>query len=97
MANLCDNSLYAHSCDPQNLKYINDYFRNNFKDACIEEDDEFTEIYFSSRWTFPLEEMDKMVKDLPNKDDIYIRCLSVEYGCLYHELMVYEGEEWNSV
>ena len=57
-------------------------------------DDDTLEIYFDSRWDFPIDEMNKMVEDLPNKDDIYIRVLSVEYGEYYCAFHVYDGESW---
>jgi hypothetical protein len=38
-----------------------------------------------------------MTKDIPNKEDIYIRCMSIELGNYYHELWVFENNEWRSV
>lgn len=98
MANICDNTLYAYSEDKNNIEYISNYFKTNYpNESNIEEGEDMLDIYFESNWVFPKEDMNNMIKDLPNKDDIYIRCLSVEYGCLYHELWVYEGEEWYNV
>ena len=41
--------------------------------------------------------MQEFVGGIPNKEDIYIRVMSIEYGCYYHEMMIYDGEEWLSV
>jgi hypothetical protein len=57
-------------------------------------DDETFEVYFDSKWDFPFAAMTEMVEDLPNKDDIYIRVLSVEYGDYYCAFHVYEGDVW---
>lgn len=34
---------------------------------------------------------------IPDKEDIYMRCLSVEYGCLYHVLWVCDNNGWKEV
>ena len=49
---------------------------------------------FEPKWTFPETKMNKLYKKLPNKDDIDMRCLSVEYGCLYHALWVCDKDGW---
>ena len=41
------------------------------------EDPEFMEGWFDSRWSFPFECWDEILKDKP----IYFRCLTEEYGC----------------
>ena len=42
--------------------------------------------------------MNRLYEGIPNKEDIYMRCLSVEYGCLYHALWICENEEgWDEV
>lgn len=97
MANICSNTLYASSEDSRNIEYLKEYFTNSYKCDYIEYSDDCIDVEFSSNWTFPTLEMAEMVEKMPNKDDIFIRCLSIEYGDLYHELWVYEGEDWNSV
>lgn len=96
MANICDNTFYAYTEDPDNIKAIENFFKNMHAD--YEENDGNIDVNFGSKWTFPKEDMDKLYESIPNKEDISMRCLSVEYGCLYHELWVCNGEDgWESV
>lgn len=82
MANICSNTFYANSEDPKNIQAIKEFF-DSWGDADVDYDDDSVDVYFESRWVFPEEEMKKLFDSLPNKDDIYMRCLSVEYGCDY--------------
>lgn len=94
MANVCQNTMFVQSEDCRNLDHIEKFMRK-WAYADIEStDDQELEIYFDSRWDFPIDEMNKMVENLPNKDDIYIRVLSVEYGEYYCAFHVYEGDGW---
>lgn len=94
MANVCSNTMYVSSEDVRNLEHIRSYMEN-WAYAQIESiDDETFEVYFDSRWDFPFEAMSEMVEDLPNKDDIYIRVLSVECGDYYCAFHVYDGDVW---
>ena len=98
MANICNNDFYLTSDDSANIKYAEEWFENNDLDCHIEIiDDNCIEGNFSSRWAFPEELMQEFVGGIPNKEDIYIRVMSIEYGCYYHEMMIYDGEEWLSV
>ncbi len=96
MANICDNTFFAYSDDPQNLEVIKDFFENQYE-ADLEECDNSINCYFESKWTFPEVDMDNLYKKIPNKSDIYMRCLSVEYGCLYHALWVCNEDGWEEV
>jgi hypothetical protein len=94
MANVCENSMYVSSEDVRNLEHIRSYM-GNWAYAQIENiDDETFEVYFDSKWDFPFVEMNEMVENLPNKDDIYIRVLSIEYGEYYCAFHVYDGDSW---
>lgn len=95
MANICSNELYVYSEDQDNLNVIKEFF--NDWDANIEDDDCSLDIYFDSKWTFPEEEMTKLYNHLPNKSDIYMRCLSVEYGCDYISYWKCNDEGWYNV
>lgn len=98
MANICNNEFYLTSDDSANIKYAEEWFENSDLDCYIEIiDDNCIEGNFSSRWAFPEELMQEFVDGIPNKEDIYIRVMSIEYGCYYHEMMIYDGEEWLSV
>lgn len=97
MANICENTFFATSEDKNNLQYIKNFLEENIIHVDTYLDDNYIEAYFDSKWTFPEEVMKDMFKDIPNKDDIFIRCLSVEYGCLYHALWICEKEGWREV
>lgn len=96
MANICENTFYAYSEDENNIKVIEDFF-NSWPGAYCEVNDGNIDVYFSSKWDFPIDEMKKLFESIPNKKDIYMRCLSVEYGCLYHALWVCDKDGWEEV
>lgn len=96
MGNLCDNTFYAYTEDSKNIETIKDYF-DKWPGADVEIDGEQVDVYFSSKWDFPLEAMTELFESIPNKKDIYMRCLSVEYDCLYHALWVCDKDGWEEV
>lgn len=81
MANICDNTLRVYTEDYNNINYIKDFFNSIGDIEEISNND--LEIYFDSRWSFPEELMDKLYNNLPNKQDIDMTCLSIEWGCFY--------------
>ena len=94
MANICENKMYVQTNDNDNIKYIIEHMKEDwYADINVLNDFEF-ECYFESKWDFPLKGMKNFVKEIPNKDDIYISVLSVEEGNYYCAFHVYEGEEW---
>lgn len=93
MANICDNTFYAYSEDKENLKVIEDFFED-WRNAEVIRCDNSIACYFESKWIFPEDEMDKLYEKIPNKNDLYMRCLSVEYGYLYHALWVCDNNGW---
>lgn len=95
MANLCDNTFYAYSEDSKNIESILNFF-NGWDGVCHGDcTDDTVELYFSSNWVFPEEEMNKLYQLIPNKEDIYMRCLSVKYGCMYHALWYCDEDGWS--
>ena len=96
MSNPCSNTFYACSEDRNNIEAIIKFF-NEWPYSDVEDSGESVDIYFDSRWTFPEEEMKKLYESIPNKDDIYMRCLSVEYECMYHALWECDKEGWCEV
>ena len=96
MSNICDNTLYVNSKDSKNLETVENFFKN-WHNADLERDNNTIDCYFESRWTFPEAEMNKLYNEIPNKDDIYMRCLSVEYGNLYHALWICDKNGWKEV
>lgn len=93
MANWCDNTFYATSENEENINYIYDFFKKSdyTYDLGFKECDEI-EIYFDSKWTFPEDFMQDLINGIPYKEDIYMRCLSVEYGCEYVAFNKWEGD-----
>ena len=96
MSNICSNELYAYSELKENIEAIENFFKN-YPSADIENNDDSVDVYFDSNWTFPEEKMNELFDQIPNKEDIYMRCLSVEYGCLYHALWICNNEGWREV
>ena len=97
MANLCDNTFYASSEVRENIDAIKDFFEK--KVVYFDHDDGYDslDIYFDSKWCFPEELMKELFESIPDKSDIYMRCLSVEYGMLYHALWVCDKDGWREV
>jgi hypothetical protein len=96
MANICDNSFYAQSSSEANLDAIEKFFDaweglGYDVDEKYRRDDEL-EYYFESKWVFPESDMDKLFNSIPDKNDIFMRCLSVDYGERYHALWFCEDE-----
>lgn len=93
---MCDNTFYAYSEDPANIEVIQDYF-DKWHGADCEADGESIDVWFSSKWTFPEEAMNELFNSIPNKKDIYMRCLSVEFGLMYHALWECDEDGWREV
>lgn len=96
MANICNNLFYAYSEDKNNLNTIKEFFEN-WESADIEESDENIDILFDSKWTFPEENMEELFQLIPNKEDIYMRCLSYEFGNMYYSLWECDKDGWREV
>lgn len=96
MANICTNTMYVESETRENLDAIITFFNNNIKYYDYEDDGVSLDISFDSRWVFPEELMEELFEAIPNKSDIYMRCLSVEYGCMYHALWYCDKDGWHA-
>lgn len=96
MANICTNLMYICSEDRQNIDVVINFF-HNWPYADIEDSDTSIDVLFTSKWEFPEEEMNKLYESIPNKNDIYMRCLSYEFGNLYHALWVCDENGWEEV
>lgn len=96
MANICNNELRVYSENPKNLEYIMNFFSENWHYFDLDEvDEENITITFESKWDFPETKMIEMVKNLPDKENINMTCLSVEWGCLYSAFHYYQDGRWN--
>lgn len=96
MANICTNQMYIYSKDRNNIKTALDFF-HNWPYAEIEDSDTSVDVYFDSKWVFPEKKMNELFSLIPNKDDINMRCLSYEFGNLYHALWVCDEDGWREV
>ena len=94
MSNICDNTFYAESQNRENIDVILDFFDKHFQYLSDDSGDTI-EIYFDSKWSFPESLMDDLYDLIPDKSDIYMRCLSVEYGCMYHALWYCDEDGWH--
>ena len=95
MANICTNTMYVESETRENLDSIITFFNNNLKYYDYEDSGNSLDISFDSRWVFPEELMEELFEAIPNKSDIYMRCLSIEYGCMYHALWYCDEDGWH--
>lgn len=88
MANYAYNELYACMSE-ENIKHIVNFFKNDWQSEIEYDysgDSSTCSIYFESKWEFPRKDMIKLYKELPNKKDIYIRCIST---CLEDDYIEY--------
>ena len=95
MANICTNTMYVESETRENLDAVITFFNNNLKYYDYEDDGDSLDISFDSRWVFPEELMEELFEAIPNKSDIYMRCLSIEYGCMYHAFWYCDELGWH--
>ena len=95
MANICDNTLFVFSEDRENLDTVIKFFDSNIIYYGCDDNDDSLDIFFDSKWTFPEELMQELYEVIPNQSDIYMRCLSVEYGCMYHALWYCDESGWH--
>lgn len=98
MANICTNMFFCSSESKNVLKQVEEYLQKTFDTYHLEvdEDGNFLEAEFNSKWSFPMGEMKKLTTNLKEDENLYMRCLSYEFGCDYVEYMIFENGEWNS-
>ena len=97
MANICDNTLYVQSDNRENLETVRKFFDENFECYDCDDSGDCLDIFFDSKWTFPENLMKELFDAISDKSDIYMRCLSVEYGCMYHALWYCDENGWEEV
>ena len=94
MANICYNQFYI-SFDKENydevVKRISNLFNKELNGEITGIDSEYIEGYFDSRWVFPMHIFENIFDGLEN---IYMRCLSEEYGCDYVAMNIYTDNKW---
>lgn len=95
MSNICENTIKVFTEDSNNKTYIQKFIKDNFHSDLEEVDSNFLEGYFDSRWTFPEELMNDLYNGLPNKEDIDITVLSVEWGTYYCAFHTCDSTGWD--
>lgn len=96
MANICNNELHVYTEDKDNKECIIKFIKDTFDSDIVEVSEDDLEIYFGSKWTFPEELMDELYEKIPNKDDIDMTCLSVEWGCFYCQFHTCDKDGWTA-
>lgn len=94
MANICENTMYVESENRENLDKVIDFFDKEIVNYKFTDDNTSLDIKFNSKWDFPVSKMEELFESLPDQSDIYIRCLSVEYGLMYHALWMCDEDGW---
>lgn len=99
MANICSNDFLITFEGDALGEAINNKLTQLFKEKLngevIYQDDGIIEGYFDSRWSFPDDIFDDFFEEF-NDDTIYMRCLSIEWGCNYVALTLYEDGNWST-
>lgn len=94
MANICYNQFYISFNEEDRdevIKRITDLFNEKLDGEITGLDSDYVEGYFDSRWVFPMHVFENIFDDLNN---IYMRCLSEEYGYNYIAMNIYTDNEW---
>ena len=94
MANICENELRVYSEDSKNLEYITNFIEDNLDVSNVYEDEEILTINFYYKWDFPESIMDELYEGIPNKKDVSMVCLSVEWGNFYSAFHICDSEGW---
>ena len=94
MANICENELRVYSEDEANLVHMNNLCFYYFDVISTYEDANELHIVFESKWDFPESTMEEIFKGIPNKEDINMVCLSVEWGNYYSAFHVCNSKGW---
>lgn len=94
MANTCENTMHFYTTSKENIEYTKEWFNKNLPHSDVEADNDCIDVYFDSKWTFPEELMDTFYQYIPNKDDIDIVVLSVEWGCYYCAFHTCDEDGW---
>lgn len=95
MANICDNELRVYTESPENITAITRFFNEKFPHCSIDDvRDDSMIIYFESKWDFPKSAMEDLIKSIPDKENISMDCLSVEWGNLYCAFHSFEVNKW---
>ena len=97
MANICDNDFRITFEDEETGKKIEEKLEKLFNETLDGEitysDEGCFEGWFSSKWDFPEYIFEHFFEEFKDPT-IYMRCLSIEWGCSYIALNIYEDGAW---
>lgn len=97
MANICENKFHIYSSSTKNIEAIVNKLEKLFKEELNGEityvDDFVVEGYFDSRWNFPDEVFESFFDEFED-EELYMRCLSEEYGCNLISMNIYRDGGW---
>jgi hypothetical protein len=94
MANYCTNLFFASTENEQDLNMIEKYLDEHFE-TYLEVYEDTLDGEFTSRWTFPCESIDEMMKNIQEPNKLYIRILSNELQCEYVSFRTFSQGKWN--
>lgn len=97
MANICENKFYIYSSFIEDTEAIVNKLEKLFEEELngeITYVDEFViEGYFNSSWMFPDEIFKNFFEEFDD-EELYMRCLSEEYGCGLVSMNIYRDGNW---
>ena len=97
MANICENKFYIY-CSEENTEKISNKLEELFSDTLnggiTYEDESIIEGYFDSRWCFPDEIFNDFFEEFEDDEDLYMRCLSEEWGMNLCSMNIYKNGAW---
>lgn len=92
---MCTNTFYisyeSEEIGKTIIKKLETLFNTKLDGEITYIDSLFIEGWFTSKWDFPM----SIFKDFFNEfEDVYMRCLSEEYGMNYVAMNIYENGNW---
>lgn len=94
MANYCTNLFYANTENEHDLEMMDKFLDEHFESYTEMFDNSF-DGEFGSRWNFPKETIDEMIKNVQEPDKLYIRILSHELQSEYVSFRTFSQGKWN--
>ena len=97
MANICNNDFRITFENEEIGKKIEEKLEKLFEEVLEGEitylDENTIEGWFDSKWSFPDHIFENFFDEFED-DTIYMRCLSIEWGCEYVAMNVYNEGSW---
>lgn len=94
MANIAYNKFYMSWDSEYDItpvkEQIDKLFDDHLEGEIYFDEDDFMEGWFDSKWSFPFEYWDEILKDKP----IYFRCLTEEYGCGLVSMNIHDEDSY---